>query len=81
MIVLVLNAGSSTVKSHLYRFDGESVVDEPPAPHWEGYVDWTVRADHGVLSASAGDDTFESELSPPPFAERGASASERRSVP
>ena len=62
MIVLVLNVGSSTIKSHLYRFDGKTMVDGPTAPHWEGHVDWTVSSDHGVLSARTGDDTFESHL-------------------
>ena len=54
MNVLVLHAGSSTLKSHLYQFDGDLAPQEPPSPTWEGYVDWTASADHGVLTARAG---------------------------
>lgn len=41
MKILVLNAGSSSLKSHLY--DVEWVPAEPPAPVWRLHVDWSRR--------------------------------------
>ncbi|MGB6296565.1 MAG: acetate kinase, partial [Rivularia sp. (in: cyanobacteria)] len=40
MKVLVLNAGSSTQKSCLYDL-GTDIPSSPPAPLWEGKVDWS----------------------------------------
>ena len=62
MNVLVLNAGSSTLKSHLYQFDEGLAPQEPLSPRWEGYVDWTASADHGVLTARAGMKEVEQSL-------------------
>ena len=62
MNVLVLNAGSSTLKSHLYQFDEGLAPQEPLSPRWEGYVDWTASADHGVLTARAGTKGVEQSL-------------------
>lgn len=42
MKILVLNAGSSTQKSCLYEINGE-IPSSPPAPLWEGKVDWSHR--------------------------------------
>ena len=39
MNVLVLNSGSSSQKSCLYRI-GARVPDVPPAPVWEGKTEW-----------------------------------------
>jgi acetate kinase len=41
MKVLVLNAGSSSQKSCLYEFTGDSLPDHAPQPLWEAKVDWT----------------------------------------
>ena len=48
MIILVLNAGSSSQKSCLYRLDN-FLSDIPPEPLWEAHLDWTVSGDQGVL--------------------------------
>jgi acetate kinase len=39
MKVLVLNAGSSSLKSCLYDL-AESLPQTPPVPRWEGHVEW-----------------------------------------
>ncbi len=54
MNILVLNAGSSSLKSHLYQLDGDRLPAHPPEPAWQAEIDWTVAHDHGVLSAGTG---------------------------
>ena len=49
MIILVLNAGSSSQKSCLYSL-GESIPDKPPEPLWEAHLDWTVAQAGGILT-------------------------------
>ena len=39
MKILVLNSGSSSVKSSVYEIEG-TVPDDPPAPLWEGKIEW-----------------------------------------
>jgi acetate kinase len=39
MNILVLNSGSSSQKSALYEV-GDSLPDDPPAPLWEGKIEW-----------------------------------------
>ena len=39
MKILVLNSGSSSQKSSLYEI-GETFPDDPPAPVWEGEIEW-----------------------------------------
>jgi acetate kinase len=39
MNVLVLNSGSSSQKSCLYQI-GDTLPDDPPAPSWEGKIEW-----------------------------------------
>ena len=39
MKILVLNSGSSSQKSSLFDF-GVSLPDSPPAPLWEGKLEW-----------------------------------------
>jgi acetate kinase len=41
MKILVLNAGSSSQKSCLYEVRGNTLPSSPPAPLWEGKVDWS----------------------------------------
>ena len=41
MKILVLNAGSSTQKSCLYDLSTGNIPSLPPAPMWEGKVDWS----------------------------------------
>ena len=52
MIILVLNAGSSSQKSCLYRL-GKSVADVPPEPLWEAHLDWTVAQEGGILTVKS----------------------------
>lgn len=39
MKILVLNSGSSSQKSSLYEI-GETLPEDPPAPLWEGKIEW-----------------------------------------
>jgi acetate kinase len=39
MKILVLNSGSSSQKSSFYEI-GENLPDDPPAPLWEGKIEW-----------------------------------------
>lgn len=41
MKILVLNAGSSSMKSCLYDLPNESLPEDPPNPIWEGQIDLT----------------------------------------
>ncbi|MGB3788765.1 MAG: acetate kinase [Phormidesmis sp.] len=43
MMILVLNAGSSSQKSALYDVSPEALPDQPPAPLWEGQLDWSQK--------------------------------------
>jgi acetate kinase len=52
MIVLVLNAGSSSQKSCLYRLE-DSISDLPTQPLWSAHLDWTVTDDGGILSVES----------------------------
>ena len=51
MIILVLNAGSSSQKSCLYDLD--FFPSHPPQPIWAAGIDWTVNPDYGVLTVKA----------------------------
>lgn len=67
MKVLVLNSGSSSQKSCLYEI-GETLPGEPPAPVWEGKIEWdgdqahcsirharSISRHDGVMSGSRGE--------------------------
>jgi acetate kinase len=54
MMVLVLNAGSSSQKSCLYSL-GNLLPDTPTEPLWEAHLDWTVAQDHGLLTVKSND--------------------------
>lgn len=54
MMVLVLNAGSSSQKSCLYRL-GELPPDTPTEPLWSADIDWTVADDRGLLTVKSND--------------------------
>jgi acetate kinase len=51
MIILVLNAGSSSQKSCLYAL-GESLPDTPPEPLWEANLDWMAQ-EKGILTVKS----------------------------
>ena len=60
MLVLVLNAGSSSQKSCLYDL-GESIPDTPPEPLWEADIDW-VSEGKGILTVESNGNEQEIEL-------------------
>jgi acetate kinase len=47
--ILVLNSGSSSQKSRLYEL-GDALPENPPAPVWEGKIEW--RGERAVLEVS-----------------------------
>ena len=59
MLVLVLNAGSSSQKSCLYDF-GESIPDDPLKPIWEADIDW--KSEEGILTVESNDRERKIEL-------------------
>ena len=61
MLVLVLNAGSSSQKSCLYSL-GKSLPDTPPKPLWEADIDWTVSKQGGILTVESNNIEQEIEL-------------------
>ena len=60
MLVLVLNAGSSSQKSCLYDL-GESIPDTPSEPLWEADIDW-VSEGNGILTVESNGNEQEIEL-------------------
>ncbi len=48
MKILVLNSGSSSQKSSLYDI-GKTLPAHPPAPAWEGKIEW--NGDHADIQA------------------------------
>lgn len=54
MNILILNAGSSSQKSGLYRLQ-DSLPDQPPKPIWEAQIDWqTPQAATLVVKSESG---------------------------
>ena len=60
MLVLVLNAGSSSQKSCLYDL-GESIPDTPLKPVWSADIDWTSQQ-QGILTIESNDREREIKL-------------------
>ena len=60
MLVLVLNAGSSSQKSCLYDL-GESIPDTSSEPLWEADIDW-VSEGNGILTVESNGNEQEIEL-------------------
>ena len=60
MLVLVLNAGSSSQKSCLYDL-GESIPDTLPEPLWEADIDW-VSEGKGILTVESNNKEQEIEI-------------------
>lgn len=61
MKILVLNSGSSSQKSCVYEI-GETLPDAPPAPLWEGKIEWEgTRAKLRVRDSSGQERTEEVE--------------------
>ena len=62
MLILVLNAGSSSQKSCLYNFNsGESIPDNPSEPIWEADIDWKSER-KGMLTVESNNIEREIEL-------------------
>jgi acetate kinase len=53
MNVLVLNSGSSSQKSCLYQI-GDTLPDDPPAPSWEGKIEWVDGTAQSSIKNSRG---------------------------
>jgi len=60
MKILVLNAGSSSQKSCLYKL--AELPDLPPEPLWEAKIDWSKKAGIAVLKVVANSSVLEEEL-------------------
>ena len=60
MLVLVLNAGSSSQKSCLYDLE-KSIPDTPPQPIWEADIDWSSEQE-GILTVESNDRESEIKL-------------------
>jgi acetate kinase len=58
--VLVLNAGSSSFKSRLYRLIQDNLPLEPAIPVWTGEIDWS-SSGATILKAKTADDAIEEE--------------------
>jgi acetate kinase len=58
--ILVLNAGSSSFKSSLYRLRRENLSLDPITPLWTGEVDWN-SAGTAVFKAKTADNTVQEE--------------------
>jgi len=54
MLILVLNAGSSSQKSCLYNLENP-FADNPDEPLWSAHLDWTKSSDKGILSVKSND--------------------------
>lgn len=52
MIILVLNAGSSSQKSCLYNLESP-LADTPDEPLWSAHLDWTKSSDKGILTVKS----------------------------
>jgi acetate kinase len=57
MNILILNAGSSSFKSSLYRLTGEDLPLDPVVPLWTGKIDWNSDGT-AVLKAKTADDSI-----------------------
>lgn len=62
MNILVLNAGSSSQKSCLYRVEESSLPDQSLEPIWSGSIDWSRRAHLGELTVRANGSTLKQEI-------------------
>jgi acetate kinase len=60
MYLLVLNAGSSSQKSSLYRLETE-LPQQPPEPLWLGHIDW-IASDLGSLTIKSNGVQQQTEL-------------------
>jgi acetate kinase len=57
--ILVLNAGSSSFKSSLYRLTRENLPLDPVVPLWTGEINWSSSG--SVLKAKTADESISNE--------------------
>jgi acetate kinase len=62
MNILVLNAGSSSLKASLYRLAGKELPLDPVVPLWTGEIDWNSTGT-AVLAAKTVDNSTKAERS------------------
>ncbi len=65
--VLVLNAGSSSLKACLYRLAPEraATAATPPDPLWQGLLDWGQNPTVARLKVTTADQRYEASLTHP----------------
>ncbi len=61
MNILVLNAGSSTIKSHVFTID-QAPTDGAPKPLWQAQADWGKEQDKTELTVKANGQTITETL-------------------
>jgi acetate kinase len=74
MKILVLNSGSSSLKSCLYEIVGDQLPGQPPKPVWQASVDWTHHQGFAELEVKTADNAVLKEKIQ---ADSHASATER----
>src|SRR5215468_9057523 len=62
MKILVLKAGSSTIKSHVFTLD-HAVTDNAPKPLWQAQAAWGKEKDKTELTVHANGQTIRETLS------------------
>ncbi len=57
--VLVMNAGSSSQKSCLFRIEGTALPDNPPEPIWSGKIEWNAPSGASLTTTVSNETTHE----------------------
>src|SRR5436305_9844387 len=63
MNILVLNAGSSTIKSHVFTIDQTPTTDSATKPLWQAQADWGKEKDKTEFTVKANGQTIVDTLS------------------
>lgn len=61
MNILVMNAGSSSIKSHIFAID-QSLPDTVTTPLWQAEADWTKEPGKTAVTIKVNEQTFENRL-------------------
>ena len=72
MNILILNAGSSSLKSCLYQLPLDDLPEQPPEPLWQGAVDWTHHQDMAEIKVKTASGAVLQAQIPTQFAVSGA---------
>jgi acetate kinase len=62
MKILVLNAGSSSLKSGCYDVDDDQLPDRPATPIWQAQIDWTDQQDVAELEIETAKGSVKQEI-------------------